>query len=159
VVVYNPLHGGLLTGKYSEDMEAPTEGRFSTEGFLGPIYRAMSLNDNNFRALKMITMVAFKHSIPMVEVAMRWLAHHSKLRMNDKGNDGVIVGISKIGQLKENIGALRSGPLPDDLVEVLENAWLVAKGTSLDPWHIPLAYTYDTEKAVFELSSAEFLAI
>ncbi len=43
----------------------------------------------------------------MAEVALRWVVHHSALKTGSKGgNDGVIIGISKIEQLDQNIHGL-----------------------------------------------------
>lgn len=149
VVIYNPLCGGLLTGKYKPDTESE-QGRFSTNGFLGPIYRSMYFNDSNFKALELIGSAAKKYNLSMVEVALRWCAHHSKLRTNGNGNDGVVIGVSKLEQLKENVLDLKKGPLPQEVVDALEQAWVVTKGVSPDPWHFPLIYSYDSQKVLFE---------
>lgn len=109
----------------------------------------MYFNESNFSALEIINSAAKKHNLSMIEVALRWAVHHSALRMNGKGNDGVIIGVSKLEQLHENIRDLKKGPLPKDVVDALEKAWIVTKGVSPDPWHFPLVYSYDTQKALF----------
>jgi aflatoxin B1 aldehyde reductase len=147
-VIYNPLCGGLLTGKHKLDTENQ-EGRYSTTGVLGPVFRALYLNETNFKAMDIIKSAAEKHNLSMIEVALRWCVHHSALKMDEKGNDGVIIGVSKLEQLNENIRDLKKGPLPQDVVDALDKAWIVAKGVSPDPWHFPLVYSYDTQKALF----------
>lgn len=69
--------------------------------------------------------------------------------MNEKGSDGVVLGVSKLAQLNENVADLRKGPLPQEVVDVLEKAWILTKGVSPNPWHSPLVYSYDTQKALF----------
>lgn len=65
-----------------------------------------------------------KHSLTIGEIALRWIQHHSKLR----SSDGVIIGASNITQLEENIKDAEKGPLPEEVVEAVENAWIVMKG-------------------------------
>jgi len=74
--------------------------------------------------------------------------HHSKLKIKD-GNDGIIIGVSSIDQLKANLKYLELGPLPEEVVKVLDEAWLIAKPTAVDYWHLKLEYTYDTVKEIF----------
>ncbi len=67
VVTFNPLCGGLLTGRYSRNLaeaESNTEpGRYATDTFLGPIFRKMFFNENNFQAIDVIHTVAEKHGL------------------------------------------------------------------------------------------------
>jgi aflatoxin B1 aldehyde reductase len=85
----------------------------------------------------------------MAETALRWCVHHSKLNAADGGKDGVIIGASSIGQLENNITDLEKGPLPEDVVQALDEAWLIVKSTTADFWHGDLKYTYNTQEALF----------
>ncbi len=128
IVVYNPLAGGVLTGKY-KSKDAPTEGRFSdTDPRIGNMYRERFFKDTNFEALQIIEPVADKHQVSLRETAFRWLVHHSKLRVSD-GKDGVIIGVSSMKQLRENLEDLEKGPLPEKVVQALDQAWQVTKTT------------------------------
>jgi len=147
VVIYNPIGGGLFSGKYKLD-EVPTEGRFSDSGSMGSNYRNRYFRDNNFEALRIIQPVVEKNGLTLIETALRWVVHHSKLKVKD-GNDGVIIGVSSIDQLKSNLKDLEKGPLPEEVVKVLDEAWLIAKPTAPDYWHLKLEYTYDTVKEIF----------
>lgn len=91
--------------------------------------------------------VAEKHGLTLPEIAFRWLNHHSQLRM---GKDGILIGVSSLGQLHSNIEAIRKEPLPQEVVNVLDEAWMCVKATSADYWHLDLKYTYDTEAALFK---------
>ncbi|KAM0461917.1 hypothetical protein ACHAO4_001106 [Trichoderma viride] len=143
IVIFTPLGGGMLTGRYKSADDEEQSGRFSNNSFLGPIFRQMYFNDALFKALDILRQAAERHSLTMPEVALRWVVHHSALRFaKDGGNDGVIFGVSKIEQLHQNIADLEKGPLPEEVVQALDAAWVVAKGTSQNPWHTPLEYTY-----------------
>jgi len=43
------------------------------------------------------------------------------------GNDGIVLGVSRIEQLRENLDNLEKGPLPEEVLEALEEAWVVCK--------------------------------
>lgn len=149
VVVYNPLAGGLFSGKY-KSTEVPEEGRYSDNAKMGGMYRKRYFKDATFDALRLIEPVAQKHNLTLLEVALRWCAHHSALKMKDGGRDGVIIGVSSLGQLESNLKDLEKGPLPDEVVKVLDEAWLITKPTTPNYWHLDLKYTYDTQAALFK---------
>ena len=148
-MIYNPLAGGLFSGKY-KTKDIPAEGRYSDNGSTGPNYRRRYFRDSNFEALSLIEPVAEKYGLTLVETALRWVRHHSVLNMDHGGRDGVLIGVSSFEQLETNLRDLQKGPLPEEVVEVLDKAWLVAKPTSTDYWHLDLKYTYDTQKALFK---------
>jgi aflatoxin B1 aldehyde reductase len=146
VVVYNPIAGGLFSGKFKLD-EVPADGRFN-ESRVGTMYRKRYFRNANFDALALIEPVVKKNGLTMIETAFRWLVHHSKLHIKD-GDDGIIIGVSSIEQLKNNLKDLEKGPLPEEVIKVLDEAWLIAKSTTVDYWHLDLKYGYDTQKALF----------
>jgi aflatoxin B1 aldehyde reductase len=134
LVVYNPLCGGLFSGKYTST-ERPAEGRFSESNSLGKMYVDRYFNQSNIDALAIVEPVAKEHGIPLIEVALRWCVHHSKLRMANKGgNDGIILGISSYDQLVQNVEACEQGPLPEPIVEALDKAWDRARGDAPTYW-------------------------
>ena len=150
IVVYNPLAGGLFSGKI-KTADVPTEGRYSdTNSRQGKQYRDRYFKDATFDALRLIEPVAQKHGLTLIETALRWCTHHSKLNMQNGGRDGVIIGISNLEQLKGNLKDLEKGPLPEEVVKVLDEAWLIAKPTTPNYWHLDLKYTYDTQGALFK---------
>lgn len=150
VVVYNPLAGGLLSGKIrSKDMEAaPTEGRFSDTAKSGRLYRDRYFKESTFRALEVVEKAVGEAGLGMAEVALRWVVHHSALRVKG-GNDGVIIGVSSVKQLEENLDHLEKGPLPEGVVKALDEAWKISKAESVNYWHKELKYDYDTREALF----------
>ncbi|RDW71606.1 hypothetical protein BP6252_08169 [Coleophoma cylindrospora] len=148
VVVYNPLAGGIFSGKY-KSTEVPAEGRFSSVNEAqGSNYRKRYFRDSTFEALNVVEPVAAKHGLTLVEVALRWLVNHSALDIKS-GNDGIIIGVSSLEQLHQNLEGCESGPLPEEVVKALDEAWLVAAAETPNYWHLDLKYTYDTRKALF----------
>ncbi|KAI9889481.1 MAG: Aflatoxin B1 aldehyde reductase member 2 [Vezdaea aestivalis] len=148
IVVYNPLAGGIFSGKY-KSAELPQEGRYSdTNGTMGGVYRKRYFREATFDALHVVEPVVKKHNLTLLETAFRWLMHHSQLKIQD-GNDGVIIGVSSVAQLQSNLKDLEKGPLPDEVVKALDQGWLIAKAESPVYWHLDLEYTYDTKQALF----------
>lgn len=148
VVIYNPVAGGLLTGKI-KTKDTPAEGRFSdSTTSLGAMYRKRYFKDDTFNALALLEPVAEKQGLTLLEIAYRWLVHHSALNIKD-GNDGIIMGVSNLAQMEANLKEVEKGPLPEEVLKALDEAWLLTKASTTNYWHLDLKYTYDTRKALF----------
>jgi aflatoxin B1 aldehyde reductase len=107
-------------------------------------YRGRYFRDACFEAVQAIEGAISPFSLSIVEASLRWLVHHSELRVAQEraGNDGVIIGISSLEQLRDNLGYLEKGPLPDKVVEALDEAWHIVKANCPDYWHGELKYAY-----------------
>ena len=121
---YNPLCGGLLTGRYGCYEEAPEDGRFTHR----PGYRNRYWKKSYFDAMDLLKEACGRAGIPTAEAAYRWLAHHSMLR--EERGDGIIVGASKLDHLQQNLAALEKGPLPDETVKAFGEAWEICRADS-----------------------------
>ena len=121
---YNPLAGGLLTGRYSSFDTAPADGRFTHR----PNYQNRYWKKSYFDAVNLIKEASEKNGITIVEATYRWLAYHSML--SGERGDAVIIGASKLDHLKQNMDAVKAGALPTDVVEAFEKAWHLTKGDS-----------------------------
>jgi len=119
---YNPLCGGLLTGKHNR--ENPV-GRFEGSNPTALLYRARYWNAAYFSAIESIAKVSESHNLSLSEVALRWTAYHSKID-HSKG-DGIIIGATTRSQMNENLLAFERGPLPGDVVEALDQEWKKTK--------------------------------
>ena len=149
IVVYNPIAGGLLSGKIKSKDIVPESGRFSTvAGGQGSNYRDRYFRESTFKSLQIIENAVEKHNLTMIETALRWVVHHSALKITN-GNDGILIGISSIAQLENNLDNLEKGPLPDDVVKALDEAWLVSKADTANYWHGEVEYSYDVHEALF----------
>jgi len=121
---YNPMCGGLLTGRYGAYEDEPTDGRFTHR----PNYQKRYWKKSFFDAVEIIKSAAEKHGFTSIEATYRWLAYHSMLN-GDRG-DAILIGASKLGHLQQNMDTLKYGPLPEDVVGAFEQAWSVTKGDS-----------------------------
>jgi len=110
----------------------PEQGRFGTKADrIGTMYRERYFKDATFRALQIVEKAAQEHHLTLLEIALRWCIHHSELKTRVKGgNDGVIIGVSNFQQLEGNLADVEKGPLPDQVVKALDEAWLAAKATA-----------------------------
>ncbi|XP_061689478.1 aflatoxin B1 aldehyde reductase member 3 [Syngnathoides biaculeatus] len=123
---YNPLAGGLLTGKYhyeDKDTSQPA-GRFFGNNWAAT-YRDRYWKQSQFQAIELVQKAleaAYGPTPPtLLSAAMRWMYHHSQLK-GDLG-DGVIVGMSSVEQLRQNLAAAEEGPLDERVVKAFGDAW------------------------------------
>jgi len=127
-VLYNALAGGLLTGRYlTEQAKTNVEQntRFDPNTFMGKMYRNRYFTDYNFEALKIIKAAIDKEGLTFTETAIRWLEHHSVLTPTD----GIILGASTVSQLKEQLADCEKGPLPQSVVDALNEAYAITAAT------------------------------
>ncbi|XP_034022105.1 aflatoxin B1 aldehyde reductase member 3 [Thalassophryne amazonica] len=123
---YNPLAGGLLTGKYHyEDKDdSQPAGRFFGNSWAAA-YRDRYWKKSHFQAIDIVQKsleTAYGAEKPtMASAAIRWMYHHSQLK-GDVG-DGVVIGMSSMEQLHENLSAAEESPLDNSVVEAFKDAW------------------------------------
>lgn len=121
---YNPLAGGLMSGKYTSFEAEPSDGRFTHR----PNYQARYWKKSFFEAVDHIKTICEKNGVSVVEATLRWLKWHSML--NAERGDAIIIGASKLNHLKQNLEALERGPLSDDIAEAFEDAWRITRPDS-----------------------------
>ena len=117
-VAYNPLAGGLLTGKHRAG--GPARGRDSTgcrRTGTGTGPRPTSRPSGSCRASPR------PRGDRSVSLALGWLLHHTAV-------DCVIVGASSLEQLGENLAAADDGPLAPEPVAACDRAWQAVRGVS-----------------------------
>jgi len=120
---FNPLGGGFFTGRYNSlDDKVEPGSRFDPEKGQGKGYRARYWNEPHFKALAFIKAVAEAHNLTMAEIALRWISRHSLMKR--EYGDAVIIGASSIAHIEQNLVDLEKGPLPDEVVKALDDAWL-----------------------------------
>jgi len=118
---YNPMAGGLLSGRYRGGGNKPQEGRFAVYGFYADRYWKSSY----LGAAEKIAAACDREGIPPAHAALRWMMHHSAL--DGSHGDGAILGASRPAQLKENLAACAEGPLPGSVVDAFSAAWEMAR--------------------------------
>jgi aryl-alcohol dehydrogenase-like predicted oxidoreductase len=110
-VVYNPLGGGLLTGRHRFD-EAPDEGRFGSSA-LSQMYRDRYWSRPMFDAVESLGRIAADAGLGLPELALRWLLSREVVT-------AVLLGGSKPEQLRSNLATAARGPLPADVLEACD---------------------------------------
>ncbi len=123
---YNPLAGGMLTGKHARYDDSPMAGRFARL----QSYRNRYWKPSYFDAVSALTARCREAGIEPASAAYRWLTFHSLL--DPSMGDGIIVGASSMGQLEQNISAVEEGPLPEAVVDAFLTAWEQARLDSPD---------------------------
>ncbi|MEX2261589.1 MAG: aldo/keto reductase [Bryobacteraceae bacterium] len=117
-VVYNPLAGGMLTGK--QKREAPIQGsRFDKN----QMYLTRYWHDAYFGAVEELLDAARAAGRTPVSAALNWLLHHTQ-------TDCLILGASRLEQLEENLKALEEGPLPPEYLATADRVWSQVRGVT-----------------------------
>lgn len=131
---FNPLGGGLFTGRYRSINDQVEPGsRFDPNKGQGQNYRKRYWKEAYFKALESIEAVSEKHGLTLAEVALRWMTHHSYLKR--EYGDTVIIGASSVAHIKQNLLDLEKGPLPEEVLAVLDEAWLTVQTSASKYFH------------------------
>ncbi|XP_068750548.1 aflatoxin B1 aldehyde reductase member 4-like isoform X1 [Montipora capricornis] len=130
---YNPLAGGLLTGKHRfEDRESSTiqYGRYAGAGSWVDVYLKRYWKKHLFNSIDKLRVTLDSTygvgKVSLIDASLRWMYHHSK--MDGANGDAVIIGASSVKHLKENLESTKHGPLHQDVVEVFDEAWSEIQG-------------------------------
>ncbi|MBG9387378.1 aldo/keto reductase [Caenimonas aquaedulcis] len=94
---YNPLAGGLLTGKH-RDLNAPdASGRFG-QGGAAKMYKERYWHEREFEAIGKLSKIADEAGIPLLRLSLAWV-------MAQPGVTCAILGASKLAQMPELFAA------------------------------------------------------
>lgn len=121
---YNPLAGGLLSGRYSRFEDAPSDGRFTHR----PNYQKRYWKKSFFEAVDLLKAACEEEGIALAEAVYRWMLHHSML--SGERGDAVILGASRLSHLQQNLQAFAEGPLPEEIVTAFTQAWTLCRADS-----------------------------
>lgn len=114
--VYNPLAGGLLTGKHQPDL-IPNGSRFDKNR----MYQDRYWNERSFHAVDQLKRIASDSGRSLIGLSFSWLLHHT-------ASDVVIIGASSPEQLSQNLAACEEGPLPEEVVSACDQVWQEFRG-------------------------------
>ena len=120
---YNPLAGGILTGKHM-NIDSNIVGRFS----LRQNYRDRYFKKEFFEALNELKNICNLSKITLLEGALRWLIFHSKL--DGFFGDAIILGTSNFSQLKQNLFFFKTKPLDNNISDQFNSIWNICKEVS-----------------------------
>jgi aryl-alcohol dehydrogenase (NADP+) len=107
VIPYNPLAGGLLTGKHDRTAP-PEEGTRFTVGRAGVMYQSRYWHDKEFETIEALRDSARQTNMSLTTMAVRWV-------MSNTAITAPIIGASRPEQLKDVLAAADEGPLPAEL--------------------------------------------
>jgi aflatoxin B1 aldehyde reductase len=120
----SPLAGGFLTGKVS--IKKPetnlSGGRWAPGAF--PLYPDVFDKPSVHAAVRKFYYHCEDNNISSTEASLRWLVYHSALREGD----GIIIGATRVDQLKGNLEISRKGPLDEEIVKAVEELWESVRG-------------------------------
>jgi aryl-alcohol dehydrogenase (NADP+) len=111
VIPYNPIAGGLLSGKHDRTAPPP-EGRFQL-GTAGARYQERYWHEREFDTVDTLRGLSNEAGMSMASMAVSWV-------LSNPAITAPIVGASKPEQLKDSLDAAERGPLPADLKAKLD---------------------------------------
>ncbi len=111
VIAYNPLAGGLLTGKHRYGA-VPADGSRFTADARGDVYRSLYWREAEFQALGRLEAALDGTGTSLLAGALGWMLAQPTVT-------SAIVGASSAEQLRQSVAAAEA-PLPADLVARLD---------------------------------------
>ena len=120
LITYNPLAGGLLTGKHAHGKAAAGTRLADDKG-----YALRYLRPSSVDAADRLVELAAEAGISPVQLAYRWLLSKDYIT-------SVICGVSGMGQLEDNLAACEAEPLSGDLLAEVDALWDGIKGDYFD---------------------------
>ncbi len=117
VICYNPLAGGLLTGKQSFQKGPAAGTRFDRN----PAYLERFWHPEYFEAVEKLKPIARKAGTTLVGLALQWLTQQDAV-------DSIIIGASTTEQLEENLLALQGTALDPEVIEACGKVWQALRG-------------------------------
>ncbi|MEI7779070.1 MAG: aldo/keto reductase [Actinomycetes bacterium] len=134
VLVWSPLAGGLLSGKYRRGAPFPAESRHTLNWGDPPVFDL----DRLYNTIDAVLEVATTHGVSASQVALAWV-------LSKPGISSVIVGARNDAQLADNLAAV-------DL-ELTEDQITSLDAVSALPLHYP--FWHQAETASERLSAAD----
>ena len=114
LMVWSPLAGGLLSGKYKRDGSSSEQGRRTNFPF-PPVNM-----DRAYDCIDAMTKMAEAKGVTVAQIALAWLLHQKVVT-------SVIVGAKRVGQLDDNIAATQVKLNDDELAALDEVSQLASE--------------------------------
>ena len=93
--IWSPLASGILTGKYNDGI--PLKSRFKVKGYE---WLADSINESDQDKIKKLSYISKELNISLAQLSILWCLKNINVST-------VILGASKISQLKENLDSIK----------------------------------------------------
>lgn len=118
-VVYNPLAGGMLTGKQHPGRPLPGTRFDNNQMYLDRYWHPAF-----FHAIDRLQEVARHAGRSLIDLSLSWLLHHTPV-------DCALLGASKPEQLEQNLDAVEHGaPLPPEALTAIDEIWRELRGVT-----------------------------
>jgi aryl-alcohol dehydrogenase (NADP+) len=113
VIPYNPLAGGLLTGKYESKAPPPAGTRF-TLGTAAARYQERYWKEQEFATIERLRGLAAEAGMSLAALSLAWV-------LSNPAITAPIIGASRPQQVTDNLAALEKAPLHADLKRKLDD--------------------------------------
>jgi aryl-alcohol dehydrogenase (NADP+) len=111
VIPYNPIAGGLLSGKHNPDV-GPEEGSRFTLGTAAQRYQDRYWHEGMFEVVERMRPLAAEASMTLPQMALAWVLANPAIT-------APIIGASRPEQLEDTLKAVET-PLPTELKQQLD---------------------------------------
>jgi len=98
VIPYNPIAGGLLSGKHNPKAAPPEGTRFNSTP-ASELYRERYWHEELFATVEQLKAIAQREGVSLVTLSVAWV-------MRQAGITSPIIGASKVSQLDDSLAAL-----------------------------------------------------
>ncbi|HIK54288.1 MAG TPA: aldo/keto reductase [Synechococcales cyanobacterium M55_K2018_004] len=105
LLVWSPLAGGLLSGKFSRDNPGPRDARRASFDF-PPVNR-----DRAYAVIDVMRAIALEKGTSVAQIALAWLLHQEVVT-------SVIIGAKDSAQLEDNLGSTAVRLTEDELTRL-----------------------------------------
>lgn len=111
-VVFSPLAGGVLSGKYNDGFPEGSRGDRLGDGWMSE-----NFNEQRIDTARALSVVAQEYGYETAALALAWAMHHPNV-------DSVITGATRVGHVASNLKALdvvMSSDLEQKIEDILQN--------------------------------------
>jgi len=118
IISFNPLAGGMLTGRYQPGQDVEAGSRFALSGMsrAGDLYQTRYWQAATFDAVEQYRAWCSARSYNMVTTAVRWVTQQL-------GITSAILGASRPGQLDDSLAAAQAPKLTQEELADLNGLW------------------------------------
>lgn len=116
-IVYNPLAGGLLTGKQKRNSAPLANTRFDGN----QMYLDRFWHNAYFDAVAEVKAIAQDENMTPIDMAFRWLLAQEQVHC-------ILLGASSLNQLDQNLEALKASPLTNEQLSACDEVWHKLRG-------------------------------
>jgi aryl-alcohol dehydrogenase-like predicted oxidoreductase len=115
VIVYNPLAGGFLAGKYQRAQEPAANSRFGLVREPNSLYRERYFKDHHFEAVDALKRFFQERQSDLLHAALAWVLSKPDIT-------SAILGASRPEQLKQTLGGIRLR-LDEEEIRFCDDIW------------------------------------